>query len=197
MAVNEIKGPEEQGASSSGVTGSAAYGGAPRTRATNSEILDPLMPARGPSSVEDRVARATALLRQHTDAGWKAVEDTVISRTLALFRPSAPIRGRHDLGDFFLAADVVVTHLRRHIDAVPRAAAQEIACTTGDRDELEQVTIQLIAAYGAPLLDVAGHVHAVALDVLRDLLGVLAPAAEHVRTHVHIGDGSNDPSIVA
>lgn len=146
--------------------------------------------------MEERVARATALLRQHTDAGWKAVEDTVINRTLALFRPSAPIRGRHELGDFFLAADVVVTHLRRRIDAVPRAAAQNIACITADRDELDQVTIQLIAAYGTPLLEVAGQVHSVALDVLQDLLGALAPAAERVRTHVHIGDVSDNPLIV-
>jgi len=153
-------------------------------------------PAGGLGPVADRVSRATALLRQHTDAGWKAVEDTVINRTLALFRPSAPIRGRHDLGDFFLAADVVVTHLRRRIDAVPRAAAQDIACVTGDRDELEQVTIQLIAAYGAPLLDVAGQVHATAVAVLEELLGALAPAAERVRTHVHVGDVSDDPRIV-
>lgn len=160
----------------------------------------PDAPARrttgGPGRGEERITRATALLRQHTDAGWKAVEDTVIHRTLALFRPSAPIRGRHELGDFFLAADVVVAHLRRRVDAVPRVAAQNIACTTGDRDELEQVTIQLIAAYGAPLVEVAGHVHAAAVVLLEELLGTLAPAAERVRTHVHIGDVSNDPLVV-
>lgn len=144
----------------------------------------------------DRLAHATVLLRQHTDSGWKAIEDSVINRTLALFRPSAPVRGRHDLGDFFLAAEVVIAHLRRRIDTVPHAAADKIACTTGERDELEQVTIQLIAAYGAPLLEIAGQVHTVAVAVLTELLGVLAPAAERVRTHVHIGDVSNDPLIV-
>ncbi len=144
----------------------------------------------------DRLTQATAMLRQHTDAGWKAIEDSVINRTLALFRPSAPVRGRHDMGDFFLAAEVVIAHLRRRIDTVPHAAADKIACTTGERDELEQVTIKLIAAYGAPLLDVAGQVHTVAVAVLTELLGVLAPAAERVRTHVHIGDVSNDPLIV-
>jgi len=148
-------------------------------------------------AVDDRLSRATALLRQHTDAGWKAIEDNVVARALTMFRPSAPVRGRHDIGDFFLAADVIVSRLRRRIDQVPAAAAQKIACTTGDRDELNLVTIQLIAAYGAPLLDVAGHVHAAAMDVLDDLLGALAPAADKVRTHVHIGDVSNDPLIIA
>ncbi|WP_328291261.1 hypothetical protein OG218_00570 [Kineococcus sp. NBC_00420] len=143
------------------------------------------------------VSRAAALLRQHTDSGWKAIEDSVITRALTLFRPSAPVRGRHDLGDFFLAADVVVNELRQRIDAVPRAAAQKIACTTGERDELEQVTVELIAAYGAPLLEVAGTVHTVAMTTLQELLGALAPAAERVRTHVHIGDVSNDPLIVS
>lgn len=144
----------------------------------------------------DRLTQAAALLRQHTDSGWKAIEDSVINRTLALFRPSAPVRGRHDLGDFFLAADVIVAHLRRRIDIVPHAAADKIACTTNENDELEQVTIQLIAAYGAPLLEVAGQVHTAAVAVLNELLGVLAPAADRVRTHVHIGDVSTDPLIV-
>jgi len=150
----------------------------------------------GPS-VDDRLTRATALLRQHTDTGWKAIEDSVVSRTLSLFRPSAPVRGRHDLGDFFLAADIVVARLRRRIDEVPNAAAEQIACTTSDiGDELEQVTIQLVAAFGTPLLQVAGQVHAAAVDVLGDLLGALAPAAERVRTHVHIGDVTDDPRLV-
>jgi len=153
-------------------------------------------PAGDEAVIDDRLSRATALLRQHTDAGWKAIEDNVVARALTLFRPSTPVRGRHDIGDFFLAADVIVARLRRRIDEIPAAAAQKIACTTDDRDELELVTIQLIAAYRAPLLEVAGHVHAAAMDVLGDLLGALAPATDRVRTHVHIGDVSNDPRVV-
>jgi hypothetical protein len=151
---------------------------------------------RTPARVRDTVARATQLLRQHTDAGWSAIEDNVLSRALNAFRPSSPVRGRHDLGDFFLASDVVVGGLRRVIDDVPGAAAQRITCSTADDDVLDAVTIELIAAYGAPLLVLAGRVHSVARDCLVDLLGALAPAAEQIHTHVHIGDVSNDPRIV-
>lgn len=84
------------------------------------------------------VSRAAALLRQHTDSGWKAIEDSVITRALTLFRPSAPVRGRHDLGDFFLAADVVVNELRQRIDAVParrrrRSPAPQVSGTNSNR----------------------------------------------------------------
>jgi len=144
----------------------------------------------------DTVARATHLMRQHTDAGWSAIEDRVLTRALTAFRPSAPVRGRHDVGDFFVASDVVVARLRRVIDNVPEAAAERITCSTNDDDVLDSVTVQLIAAYGAPLLQLAERVHVVAHDCLDDLLGVLAPAAEQIHTHVHIGDVSNDPRIV-
>lgn len=144
----------------------------------------------------DRVTRATLLLRQHTDAGWKAIEDQVLARASTLYRPSAPIRGRHDHGDFFLASEALVALLRRAVDELPQAAAQKITCVTGDRDELETVTVTIVAAYGSPLLDVAARVHAVTWGQLRDLLGVLAPLAENVRTHVHVGDVSKDPHLL-
>jgi hypothetical protein len=157
----------------------------------------PSGPAAGTTGSERWSSRATALLRQHTDAGWKTMEDSVVNRALTLYRPSSPVRGRHDLGEFFLAADLVVTCLRRRIDEVPEAAAEQITCTTGEGDALEQVTIQLTAAFGAALLQVAGQVHTVAVDVLVDLLGALAPTAERVRTHVHVGDVTDDPRLLA
>lgn len=155
--------------------------GRPRTRPTGAAV----------------VAEATLLLRQHTDAGWTAIESTVIARALAAFRPSAPVRGRHDLGDFLLASDVVVARLREDVDALPGGAAQRITCTTGDDDVLETVTIQLVAAYGPPLLLLAERVHAVAVLTLQELLGELAPPAEDVLVHVHIGDVSDDPRVVS
>ncbi|WP_432561751.1 hypothetical protein [Kineococcus sp. SYSU DK003] len=148
----------------------------------------PISPA-----AQERLAQATALLRQHTDSGWKAMQASVIARALAAFRPSAPVRGRHESGDFLVASDVLVARLRQVVDAVPQAAAQRITCATGARDELESVTIQLIAGYGAVLTDLAARVHTEALDCLHELLGPLAPTAEQVHTHVHIGDVSDDP----
>ncbi|NIZ90383.1 hypothetical protein [Kineococcus rubinsiae] len=150
----------------------------------------------GGNKSSERLARATVLLRQHTDIGWKAIEDNVIARALTLYRPSAPVRGHHEYGDFFLAADLLVAQLRSVIDAVPSAAARDITCVTDAQDHLESVTIQLIAAYGASLLEVANRIHAVAVRELRQLLGTLAPTAGQVHTHVHFGDVSDDPSVV-
>ncbi|NAZ85567.1 hypothetical protein [Kineococcus indalonis] len=153
-------------------------------------------PGGVPGAGAELAARAALLLRQHTDAGWVAVRESVVSRALHAFRPSAPVRGRHAAGDYFVASDVLVAALRRAVDLVPRVAATRITCTTGEDDELDDVVVELVAAYGVRLLEVAGQVHAVAREVLGDLLGPLAPAAERIRTHVHLGDVSDDPRVV-
>ncbi|WP_432574300.1 hypothetical protein [Kineococcus sp. SYSU DK005] len=149
-----------------------------------------------PVTGADLAARAAVLLRQRTDAGWVAVRGNVVSRALHVFRPSEPVRGRHEDGDFFVASDVVVAVLRRAVDLVPRAAATRITCTTGEEHDLDEVVVEIVAAYGARLLEVAERVHAVARDVLTDLLGPLAPPSERIRTHVHLGDVSDDPRVV-
>lgn len=150
----------------------------------------------GPTG-EDRLAKAALLLRQHTDSGWKAIEDTILARARTLFRPSAPVRAHHAFGDFFVAADVIVAELRQAIDGAPGAVAQDIICTVEENDILESVTVHLIVAYGVSLLDVAAAVHRLTLQGLRDILGDLAPDAAAVHTHVHVGDVSNDPRIVS
>jgi hypothetical protein len=156
----------------------------------------PSGPGESGTTGSDRLTEATMLLRQHTDTGWKAMEASVLARALRFFRPSAPVRARHEHGDFFVASDVVVSRLRLVIDAVPQAAAQSVTCTVDDGDVLQSVTIQLVVVYGAKLVEVADRVHTVAWDELVHLLGDLAPGPEEVHTHVHIGDVSDDPRIV-
>jgi hypothetical protein len=141
----------------------------------------------------DALAQATQLLRQHTDAGWTAISADILNRALRAFRPSDPVRGRHALGDFFIASDVVVARLRQAVDAVPHAAATRITYSTNDRQELDAVTIQIVAAYGAHLLTLAGHIHTTAAHTLTALLGALAPSNADIHTHVHIGDITDDP----
>jgi hypothetical protein len=36
----------------------------------------------------------------------------ILHRPVRAFRPSEPVRGRHELGDFVIASDVVVVRLR-------------------------------------------------------------------------------------
>jgi hypothetical protein len=142
---------------------------------------------------DDILGQATQLLRQHTDAGWTAISADILHRAVRAFRPSEPVRGRHELGDFFVASDVIVTRLRQAVDALPDAAAARITCTTGDRQRLAEVTIQIVAAYGSHLLTLAGQVHDIAARSLAEELGELAPADHAIHTHVHIGDVTDDP----
>ena len=100
------------------------------------------------------------------------------------------------MGVFFIAADAVTAELRQVIDDVPQVVAQRISCVTGDGDELESVIVELIAAYGAPLLPTADRVHTVTLHRLQQLLGDFAPGEGQVHTHVHVGDVSPDARIV-
>ncbi|MGX6607458.1 hypothetical protein ACWKSP_35835 [Micromonosporaceae bacterium Da 78-11] len=142
---------------------------------------------------DDILGQATQLLRQHTDAGWSAISADILHRALRAFRPSEPVRGRHELGDFFLASDVVIARLREAVDAIPHAAAARITCSTGDQQQLAEVTIQIVAAYGTHLLTLANHVHDAATLTLTEELGQLAPADDAIHTHVHIGDLTDDP----
>jgi hypothetical protein len=142
----------------------------------------------------DALARATRLLRQHTDAGWTAVSADILDRALRAFRPSAPVRGRHDRGDFFVAGDVLVGRIREAVDALPHTAAVRITCGTDERRQLGTVTVQIIAAYGSHLVTLANHVHAATARTLADVLGELAPPREDIHTHVHIGDVTDDPA---
>jgi len=141
----------------------------------------------------DALVQATQLLRQHTDAGWTAISADILHRALRAFRPSAPVRGRHHLGDFFVGSDVVVGRVREAVDVVPHAAAVGITCSTDDHQQLDTVIIQIIAAYGSHLLTLAEHVHTAAARNLSDVLGELAPSPADIHTHVHVGDVTDDP----
>jgi hypothetical protein len=142
---------------------------------------------------DDVLAEATQLLRQHTDAGWTAISADILHRAFSAFRPSEPVRGRHDLGEFFVASTVIVARLRQVIDDIPHAAATKITCATDDQQHMSEVTIQIIAAYGTHLLTLADQVHQAVAEALGDILGDHAPSAGAIHTHVHIGDITDDP----
>lgn len=142
---------------------------------------------------DDVLDQATQLLRQHTDTGWTTISANILNHAFAALRPSEPVRGRHDFGDFFVASTVIVSELRDAIDIVPHAAATRIGCTTDDEHHLTQVTVKIVVAYGNHLLTVADRIHQVAVETLRTVLGDLAPTGSAVQTHVHIADITDDP----
>jgi hypothetical protein len=142
----------------------------------------------------DALTRATELLRQHTDAGWTVMSPQILHRAMSAFRPSAPVRGRHGLGEYTVTSDIVVAQVRAAVETVPAAVVvRDISCRTGEQDELAGVTVQIVAPHGSRLVALADQLHAVIGLVLTDLLGPLAPAGDLIETHVHLADVS-DPS---
>ncbi len=148
-------------------------------------------------SDEAVLERATQALRRHTDRGWTVVRENALLRALSSFRPSAPVRGSTATPagpvEYFVAADVVVATLREAVAAVQDAAPLTITCSTDGRDQLVDVTIEIIAAFDAPLLPLAAAVRRAASSRLRDVLGDLAPQADAVAVHVAITDVTDDP----
>ncbi|WP_157018371.1 hypothetical protein [Cryptosporangium arvum] len=139
----------------------------------------------------DTLTRATHLLRLHTDAGWTAISTDVLHRAGHAIRLSAPVRGRHETGDFSVADHVVVARVHEAVDAVPHAAAARITCDTNAHHELESLTVQVVVAYGSPVLGVADQIHTATARTLTDVLG--GPARSNVAVHTQVSDVTDDP----
>ncbi len=137
--------------------------------------------------------RGAAVLRQHTDHGWVTVRDNLFARALAVFRPSAPVRARHPAGEFYVAADVLVACVREALDAVARAGAVRVHCTTDERHDLRGVTAEIVAMYGTPLLPLAQEVRERVAAALAQALGLGPEQARAVPIDVGITDVTDDP----
>ncbi|TRW44110.1 hypothetical protein [Georgenia yuyongxinii] len=140
--------------------------------------------------------RAASTLRQHTDRGWMAIRADVFSHALAMFRPSAPVRGVHGAGEFFLAADVLVAHLRDALDAIPRAGVSRITCTTDADHNIEAVTVEIIALYRAQLVPLAETIRHRAAELLVQVLGLPPEQLRDVPVHVGVTDVTNDAALL-
>ncbi|TNM67904.1 Asp23/Gls24 family envelope stress response protein [Streptomyces sp. NP160] len=152
--------------------------------------------ALGSALGAERLAAATAAMRQHTDHGWEQVRGEVVAAAMRAFRPSTPVRAVHGAGSFTVASERVVAQVRRALDPLPDASADAVRLATGEDDRLERVTVSVVAAYGSPLLGVADEVRRRTAAALEALLGVeaLGSAAEAVvEVDVHIGGVEVDP----
>jgi hypothetical protein len=143
-------------------------------------------------SNENPLDRAASTLRQHTDHGWIAIRGDLFARALAVFRPSAPVRGIHKAGEFFVAGDVLVAHLRDALDAIPRAGATRITCTTDADHNLEAVTIEIIALYRAQLVPLAETVRHRTAGLMAQALGLPPEHLRDVPIHVGVTDVTNN-----
>jgi hypothetical protein len=83
---------------------------------------------------------------------------------------------------------VVVSRVRAVLDAVPDVGALRITCTTTADDELDRLTIELVALYGTPLLPMADEVRRLAAAAVAETLGLTSPPVDRVRVDVSVQD---------
>ncbi|WP_432544020.1 hypothetical protein [Kineococcus sp. SYSU DK002] len=138
------------------------------------------------------LAEATVALRRHTPTGWQAVRADLLDLARRAHRPSDPVRGRHDLGEFLVATDVLATALRTAVDGVRDVSVTSLLCATDERHTLTGVTVEVVALFGTHLPTAAATVRGVVLAALDDLLGPLSPPEEAVHVHLHVGDVVTD-----
>lgn len=142
---------------------------------------------------DQALAEATRTLREHTDAGWVALRDDVVAAAVRAFRPAAPVRGRlPDDGELLVSSTVLVAQVRAGLDGLPDAAALRIACTTTADDELERVTVEIVALYGTPLVPLAAVVRARAAEAVAATLGLRRPPTARVHVDVSVQDVTAD-----
>ncbi|PRY13038.1 hypothetical protein [Kineococcus rhizosphaerae] len=164
---------------------------------TRADSTDEAVAGERPTGQGARVlAEATAALRRYTPAGWQDVRTDLLALARRAHRPSAPVRGRHDLGDFLLATDVLVGALRAAVDPVPDVTVAAVHCVTGDGERLTGVTVEVAALFGTHLPTAADTVHDTVDRALGDLLGVLRPPSDAVDVHVHVADVVTDRTAV-
>jgi len=120
---------------------------------------------------DDLLDLATARLRRHTDDGWVTVAPRVLTSALSAARTSQPVRGRHAEGAYTVAAHVLRTSVRARLDVDTRVQVRRLTFRTGPDDALDEVVVEVSAAYLQPLAPLAADVRRTVAGHLRDVLG--------------------------
>lgn len=151
-------------------------------------LNEPRPGAPDDDGLDDLLDVAAAGLRRHTDTGWVAVAPGALAGALAAVRPSAPVRGRHDAGEFLVAADVLRRRVRVLLDADPRVRLRRAHVRTHDDDTLAELALELSAAYLEPLAPLAQDVRTAVAARLREDLGDPALPDDVVRVDLVVVD---------
>ncbi|MEP7161087.1 MAG: hypothetical protein ABI746_08275 [Dermatophilaceae bacterium] len=122
----------------------------------------------------------------------RAVEiaDNVLRNALRSSRRSLPIRVAAPYDYVWISDRVLITLLRRDIDAALEAAAVGRIHLVVDRDQpLREITVELFVQYGQVLIDVADEARTIAHRVLSHVLtGPDEVTIQVVTSHVHVSD---------
>jgi hypothetical protein len=145
---------------------------------------------------EQLLTQAARTLREHTDSGWVALRDDVVALAARAFRPSAPVRGTLPGGLLLVTSTVVVSRVHAALDAVPDAGVLRITCTTTPDDELDRLTVELVALYGTPLVPLAAEVRRLAALAVAETLGLREPPVDRVRVDVSVQDVTPDTRLL-
>ncbi|WP_380172646.1 hypothetical protein ACFEMC_00760 [Kineococcus sp. DHX-1] len=144
---------------------------------------NPANPAT-PASGDQLLAQAAEALRLHTPSGWQVFRVNLLETVRRAYRPSAPIRGRHERGEFVVSCDVLTADVREAVDRLPQAEVTAVRCVTDEQDHLELLTVETGVRYGAHVPTAAEEVRRAVVGTIRELLGEV----DGVRVHVHVGD---------
>ncbi len=149
-------------------------------------MTDPPSTPRGAGDV--MLADAGVALRDHVDDRWVEIADRVLARALTATRRSLPVRAHSDNGGLHFSEQVLVAMVRDAVSGVVEAAVDQVQIETNDRDVYTGVTIQVVAEFGAPLLEVADEIRDLAAQRLEELLGPVSPPVTVTTMHVHVDD---------
>ncbi|WP_156374098.1 hypothetical protein [Cellulomonas sp. Leaf334] len=147
-------------------------------------------------NAEQRLTQAARTLREHTDSGWVALRDDVVAVAVRAFRPSAPVRGSLPGAELFVASTVVVARVGATLAAVPDVGVLRITCTTTADDDLDRLTVEVIALYGTPLVPLADEVRRLAAAAVAETLGLTDPPVDRIRVDVSVQDVTPDPRLL-
>jgi len=154
-------------------------------------------PLTGPAE-PPALKAASAALRAHADQRWVEISDRVVAKAMTATRRSHPIRAQASSGAIQVSEQALICYLRAAIDGtVPGSALAHVNLQVAGGDELSEVTIQLIAQYGTPLLPIADEIRNRAIQCLHEVLGHSATPASATDLHIHFCDvsqGSVEPS---
>lgn len=147
-------------------------------------------------NAEQLLTQAARTLREHTDSGWVALRDDVVAVAVRAFRPSAPVRGTLPGGPLFVASTVVVARVHAALATVPDVGVLRITCTTTAEDDLDRLTVELVALYGTPLVPMADEVRRLAAAAVAETLGLTDPPVDRVRVDVSVQDVTPDERLL-
>lgn len=164
-------------------------------------MSDPYPRPRGHEHDDDpTLSRAADQLHAQSSRRWVEVAGDVLSQVVSASRRSLPVLVQvlEDGATVCLSEQVVVTRLRAALDAsLTQAATARIHLDVAPDQRLRQVTVELLARYGAELIPLADEARGVVRGQLAvwmagdPMAGVLVLPA-----HVHVGDVVNgDPHL--